>query len=167
MLFILLNFSSRCGPPLMIAQSAALPQTLKINLSVSITCSAVSPIAANVSFFCQSGASTCTDTVVSTFDCSISLLPAFLLHSVSALFWRQACRRSFHSFSTDCNIAISTYSMVSFTGKRSWEAGEVRENNRHPSLHACFIPLVLFSARFMLRPRDARASIRKISLLMT
>lgn len=86
------------------------------------------------------------DTVVSTFDCSISLLPAFLLHSVSALFWRQACRRSFHSFSTDCNIAISTYSMVSFTGKRSWEAGEVRENKRHPSLHARFIPLVLFSA---------------------
>ena len=29
------------------------------------------------------------------------------------------------SFLTDCNIAISTYSMVSFTGKRSWEAGEV------------------------------------------
>ncbi|KAJ7372207.1 TFIIH basal transcription factor complex helicase XPB subunit [Desmophyllum pertusum] len=25
----------------------------------------------------------------------------------------------------NCNIAISTYSMVSFTGKRSWEAGEV------------------------------------------
>ena len=34
-----------------------------------------------------------------------------------------------HFFSADCNIAISTYSMVSFTGKRSWEAGEVGENS--------------------------------------
>lgn len=38
--------------------------------------------------------------------------------------------RFFYSFSTDCNIAISTYSMVSFTGKRSWEAGEVSEKSQ-------------------------------------
>ena len=31
----------------------------------------------------------------------------------------------FHFFLPDCGIAISTYSMVSHTGKRSWEAEQV------------------------------------------
>ena len=46
-----------------------------------------------------------------------------------------------HFFSADCNIAISTYSMVSFTGKRSWEAGEVGEKSEtacNALLYECF-----------------------------
>ena len=98
--------SLRCGQPLMIAQSAVLLQTRKTNLSVRIFHDWRGFMSRKWLLF--PSMSVITDTKV---DAPYSSIKIYL----TLIF----------SFSKDCNIAISTYSMVSFTGKRSWEAGEV------------------------------------------
>ena len=114
----------------MIAQSVALPLMPKTNLSVSIK---------EWGERVKLNLDVCNDNIVSNlaeykpFGVAFSFpCPSWLLSFYNDLQISHASSRIGHCFTrliillpTDCNIAISTYSMVSFTGKRSWEAGEV------------------------------------------